>query len=424
MDYLATRNLLRKFRIPGALDADPIADALRRRLGAASAAEALLRTAEETLRPFAPSYWAIVSRADVGAERLNQVSADLYLSMRTVCRQRRLAIDAIGQRIEKETALERRPPASFDAIQLIGRGRNYLARHSASALLEAERLFGLASHLESRSVDAWIGLAASRFDLGAYLLRDPWQAFRDSSRALECAEFLNGSQAPVRALRANVLQFANSDSTAAARTYAEALEMDEDDASALQGVMWLKLGRRDFASALAHAEKGLVAHSDSLDLRTAYGIALLAAGRASEAKTWFDSVLEVEPDHFLARHYYAHVLIGLREYAACLDHLASFPAGERSIVVEAIEQHVHGLLGSRVEPLDDDLLGNSERRPARALYARAVVLAGRGETKRALRALRWAVAEREPFLATIAWCPLLESLRHDPAFGKLLEEIR
>ena len=138
MDYLATRNLLRKLRIPGAIETDPIADALRCRLGAASAAEAVLRTAEMTLRPFAPSYWAIVSRADVAGENLNSVSVNLFLSMRTVCRQRRLAIDAIGQRIAKETAWDRSVgPGSFDAVQLVGRAQNYLARYSASALLEA-----------------------------------------------------------------------------------------------------------------------------------------------------------------------------------------------------------------------------------------------------------------------------------------------
>jgi hypothetical protein len=58
---------------------------------------------------------------------------------------------------------------------------------------------------------------------------------------------------------------------------------------------------------------------------------------------------------------------------------------------------------------------------ARSRYARAIAYAGLGESARALNELCRAVREREPFVATATWDPLLATVRKQPGFGALAE---
>jgi tetratricopeptide (TPR) repeat protein len=421
MNYLTTRRLLRKLGTPGAIQRDPVAARLGDAMRTASPADAVRQTAEEALRPFGPSHWAIVRRADVEGESLMVLSRELYLSIRTLCRRRRAAIEAIGRAVE--TKLERAHPGgapSLDAVRWIGAGRNHLARRSFAGLAAAERAFAVATAIDAASTDAWLGLATTRYALGTSLMRDPKEAFETAETALLRCEALAPGRADVRALRGEHLQFVAGDHRAAQRVFEGVLECDPANLGGLLGMMWLSLARSDVRAARRYGACAVAEEPASLDARTSLAIAALADGDAAGARPWLESVLNVEPAHVVARYYYAHALIAGGEYEECVAHVASVPTCERSTMLAVVASYASARNGDAAHARRR--VGADAIAPgARSRYARAVAYAGLGESVRALNELRRAVREREPFVATAAWDPLLATVRAQPGFGALAE---
>jgi tetratricopeptide (TPR) repeat protein len=422
MNYLTTRRLLRNLGIPGAIQRDPVAVRLRDAVRTASAADAVRQTAEEALQPFGPSHWTIVRRADVDGESLTTLSRELYLSIRTLCRRRRAAIDAIGRAIE--TKLERGQAgvrvSSLDAARWIGAGRNHLARRSLAGLAAAERAFIAAATIDAASTDAWLGLATTCYALGTSLMRDPQEAFAAAESALLRCERLAPKRADVRALRGEHLQFVAGDHRGAQRVFEAVLEGDPSNLGGLLGMMWLSLAGGEVRAARRYAACAVAEEPASLDARTSLAIAALADGDAAGARPWLESVLEVEPAHVVARYYYAHALIALGEYGECVAHVASVPARERSSMLDVVASYASARNGDAAHALRR--VGADTVAPgARSRYARAIAYAGLGESARALNELCRAVREREPFVATATWDPLLATVRKQPGFGALAE---
>jgi tetratricopeptide (TPR) repeat protein len=422
MNYLTTRRLLRNLGTPGAIQSDPVAARLRDAMRTASPADAVRQTAEEALRPFGPGHWAIVCRADVEGESLMTLSRELYLSIRTLCRRRRAAIEAIGRAVE--TKLERAHAGagapSLDAARWIGAGRNHLARRSFAGLAAAERAFAAATAIDAASTDAWLGLATTRYALGTSLMRDPKEAFDAAEVALLRCEALAPERGDVRALRGEHLQFVAGDHGAARRVFEGVLEGDPANLGGLLGMMWLSLAGSDVRAARRYAAYAIVEEPASLDARTSFAIAALADGDAAGARPWLESVLNVEPAHVVARYYYAHALIAGGEYDECIAHVASVPTCERSTMLDVVASYASARNGD-VAHARRRVGADAVAPGARSRYARAVAYAGLGEAVRALNELRRAVREREPFVATAAWDPLLAKVRAQPGFGALAE---
>jgi tetratricopeptide (TPR) repeat protein len=424
VDYLVTRRLLRKVRVPGAIEGDPLARRLRANLRAASAAAAVSDLAERALRPFAPEYWTIVRRSDIEGECLKVLAAEMYLSLRTMCRMRRAAIEAVGRAIG--SALDRRASSTsgaLDALRLVGVGRNHLARRSVRDLLRAERRFATAVALDERCVDGWLGLADVRCALGTTLMRDVTTAFATAGAALARCEALAPQRADVLAARGDFLQFARHDRAGARRKYENALEQDEATLQALLGAVWLALSEQDLASARSLAERAIVAAPDALDARATIGIVCLAEGDCVAAKTWFESVLSIEPAHYVARYYLAHALILLGRHERSAEHLAAIPRRERSVMVEAVERYARARGGDAQPAWGYVSASGGDGGAARTIYARAVAYAGLGEESAALGELERAVKAGEAFVGTLAWDPLLRTLHAHPRFGSLVRQL-
>jgi tetratricopeptide (TPR) repeat protein len=421
MNYLTTRRLLRNLGTPGAIERDPVAARLGDVLRSASPADAVRQISEDALRPFDPSHWAIVRRADVEGESLTALSREFYLSIRTLCRRRRAAIEAIGRALDAKL---RRAQAdgsgpSLDAVRWIGVGRNHLARRSFAGLDAAERAFSAAAAIDAASTDAWLGLATTRYALGTSLMRDPKDAFAAAEAALMRCEALAPERGDVRALRGDHLQFVAGDHRTAQRVFEGVLEREPANLGGLLGMMWLSLARSDVRAARRYAACAAFEDPASLDARASLAIAALADGDAAGARPWLESVLNVEPAHAFARYYYAHALIAAGEYEECVAHVA-VPARERSTMLDVVASYASARNGDTAHALRR--VGADAAAPgARSRYARAVAYAGLGESVRALDELRRAVHEREPFVATAAWDPLLVTVREQPGFGALAE---
>lgn len=110
------RRLLRKVRVPGRVENDPLARELLDALGTRSAVEALKSVAQRALVGYPPLYWAMIREVDFGGATIPQFLTAQprggELSMRTLYRYRVEAVAAIRCEIDRVTERARRSKPS------------------------------------------------------------------------------------------------------------------------------------------------------------------------------------------------------------------------------------------------------------------------------------------------------------------------
>ena len=96
---LKTRQILRKLRIPGAIDDDRTAQLLMSATRAQSPRAAVELIVQRALRPYPAIYATVVARIDLDGDPLVDVTSDLGFSQRSVYRYRATAMRAITHEI-------------------------------------------------------------------------------------------------------------------------------------------------------------------------------------------------------------------------------------------------------------------------------------------------------------------------------------
>src|ERR1700736_4833278 len=207
--YRRVRQLLRKLRMPGAIQDDELALTLCRLTGAGSVRDAVLLLAERALRVYPPVYWTIVRRVDVDGESSQVVADETHLSERSFFRYRAAAIAAVSAEIDAVTRSSppKRGSEDVDVLALVARGR-YLWKHRTTAALQrAARYFERALEIDPTFARAYAGVADVHLLMGEYLIRDPLEAFHDAQVAIESALALDPTLPELHATLADLHVF-------------------------------------------------------------------------------------------------------------------------------------------------------------------------------------------------------------------------
>jgi TolB-like protein/Tfp pilus assembly protein PilF len=244
----------------------------------------------------------------------------------------------------------------------------------------------------------------------------------------------------------------------AAAMAAKALQVDRDLPDAHAALASVKaLYEWDWAAAERGFQRALELHPNHCEARLFYAFAyLLPKGFGQEAIDQLRLAVNLDPlsvpaNHMLAFAFYAlrrypdairqcdstldldavfsraHALRSLalayagspREAVAAAQHALDLPDGESSSTVVTAAVAVNLLAGHRRRALEI-FKSSAKRFGAESTHWHALACAVLGQRERALRLLQMAFQKRDPWLVSLVYDPLADSLRPDPRFQNLL----
>jgi serine/threonine-protein kinase len=311
--------------------------------------------------------------------------------------------------------------ASTEAHDLYLRGRHFWNKRTTDDLKRAAALFRQALDLDPRYALAHAGLADSYALLAEYSPVRPGdvlpQAAEHARKALELDPALAEPHATV-----GLLAMSEYDWTAAEREFKRAIELRSAYATAHQwyALLLVTLGR--LAEARVQAEQAVQLDPASPVVNNMLGLVLYASGDYPRAIEAFRRTLELEPGAAMARGFLACAYVGAGRKQEALAEIAHVSDGD--LDHGALRAWVLWSAGERdaARQLARELLDRPGRGPMRP-GLQAALYAYLGERDRAFALLDRAYAEKDWSLREVKVSPMLDPLRDDPRFAKLLKKL-
>lgn len=311
--------------------------------------------------------------------------------------------------------------ASTEAHDLYLRGRHFWNKRTTDDLKRAAALFRQALDLDPRYALAHAGLADSYALLAEYSPARPGdvlpQAAEHARKALELDPALAEPHATV-----GLLAMSEYDWTAAEREFKRAIELRSAYATAHQwyALLLVTLGR--LAEARVQAEQAVQLDPASPVVNNMLGLVLYASGDYPRAIEAFRRTLELEPGAAMARGFLACAYVGAGRKQEALAEIARVSDGDLDHA--ALRAWVLWSAGERdaARQLARELLDRPGRGPMRP-GLQAALYAYLGERDRAFALLDRAYAEKDWSLREVKVSPMLDPLRDDPRFAKLLKKL-
>jgi tetratricopeptide (TPR) repeat protein len=181
------------------------------------------------------------------------------------------------------------------------------------------------------------------------------------------------------------------------------------------------LGR--FGEARAQAEQAVLLDPASLVVNNMLGLVYYTSGDYPRAIAALRRTLELNPEYSLARGFLAAAYLGAGRKEEALAEIARFPA---SADLDHAALHAWLLLAAGEREAGERMARELLDRP-RTQPGRPSVLAGLyallGDRDRAFALLEQAFAEKDWTLREVKVSPMLDPLREDPRFAKLLKKL-
>jgi len=323
--------------------------------------------------------------------------------------------------VKEERPLVRGATASTEAHDLYLRGRHFWNKRTEPDLRRAIGLFQQALDADPGYALAHSGLADSYALLAEYSPARPAEVFPEAASHARKALELNPTLAEPHATL-GLLAMNSYDWAGAEREFKRAIELRSGYATAHHwyALLLACLGR--FAEARSQAEQAAKLDPASIIVNNVVGMVLYASGDYQRAIDAFQRTLELDPGFMLARGFLACAYVGMGRNQEALAQVAQLSGGDVQDL--ALRAWILWSAGER----------DAARRIARDVVDRAPrerthpsVLGGLyallGDRERAFAQLDRAYAEQDGMLREAKITPMLESLRDDPRYLKLLKKL-
>ena len=304
-------------------------------------------------------------------------------------------------------------------------GRHFIAKRSEAGFRKALASFARAAELDPTYAPAFAGAAEAYSMLGNYGIAAPHDVERPARAAAERALALDAGLAEAHRTLALLRWQFDFDWRGAEAEYQRAVALEPGSAP----VRWW------YAVCLAiqgRIEDGLdeLSRARELDPWSLHVVALEGwlryfDRRPVEALPYYRGVLEVEPDHLMARWFLGEALVEIGQHAAARQELeTALDLSGRSSRLLGYLGYAHGRAGRRGEA--EALLAELAARRAKRYvprYFSALVLAGLGESGLALDELETAWQERDSMLRDLSVDPPWQLLHGDLRYRTLLDQL-
>jgi len=323
----------------------------------------------------------------------------------------------------ERAALVKRYTEDFEAYNLYLKGRYFWNKRTETGYLKSLEYFRQAIEKDPTYAIAYAGIADSYDLLGWYGYLAPQEAFPRARAAAEKARELDATLAEAFASLGWISANYDWNWAAAEREYKKALSLNPSYATAHQ---WYSefltyMGRHDESIAEGHKAQEL--DPLSLIINNDVGQVYYFARRYDEAIAQLRKALEMDPDFAVAHFLLALALAQKSLYDEAIEEAqkAMTLAGEEDTLILSQLGIIYALSGKENKArqvLDklDELSGEKYVSP----FAVALVHAGLGESDNAFEWLEKACESRDHWVETLRVHPVLDGLRGDERYLRLL----
>jgi adenylate cyclase len=326
----------------------------------------------------------------------------------------------------EQQAIASRPTENTDAYQLYLKGRYFLSKRTKETLKKAIQYFNEAVSKDPNYALAYAGMAE------AYALLPEWsdepaanyfpQAGAAALKALAIDDSLAEAHISLALVLHNDFDFKGSK-----KEFERAIELNPNyaDAHYFLGIAILPL-RGVFDQAIAEVKRAVELDPLSAIINANLGYCYFLARRYDDAMMEARKTIELDPNFVYGHVVLAHALElkgNLGQAIAIYETLHQKNKGYRSLVFLA---HLHGLKGEREKALQ--LLGQAKDLEEKAgvvwAYGYALAYLGLGDKGKAIDWLEQSYRAKETGnIVYIKVEPLFDSLRGDPRFEKLANQV-
>jgi TolB-like protein/Flp pilus assembly protein TadD/predicted Ser/Thr protein kinase len=394
---------------------------IARKLNVDAVLEGSVRMADNRLRINAQ----LINAADgyhLWSERYDRQMEDVFAIQDeiTLAIVNKLKVTLLGG--ERE-ALVKRSTEDVEAYNLYLKGRYFWNKRTETGYLKSLEYFRQAIDKDPTYAVAHAGIADSYDLLGWYGYLAPEEAFPRARTAAQRALGLNPTLAEAHASLGWISANYDWDWAAAEREYKRALELNPSYATAHQ---WYSefltyMGRHDESIAEGHKAQEL--DPLSIIINNDVGQVYYFARRYDEAIAQLRRTLEMDPD-FAVAHYLLGLALAqksLHDEAVEEGRIAATLAGEDDALILSQLGVIYAVSGREAKARQ--VLAELEEL-SREKYASpfpvALVHAGLGEKDSAFEWLEKACEKRDHWVETLKVHPVLDGLRGDERYSKLL----
>jgi adenylate cyclase len=325
----------------------------------------------------------------------------------------------------EQRAISARPTKSTEAYQLYLQGRYLWGQRNETPLLKAIDYFKEALAKDSNYAQAYSGIADCYSVLPYFSKLRPLECFAKAKAAVNEALKIDNELSEAHASRA-ILLMSDSDVAEAQREFLRAIDLDPNYSNAYYWYGWtffIPLGR--FDEGIAQIKRAI-----ELDPLSAIYYANLAesyrmARRYPEAIAQARKTIELEQGFS-----YGHGVLG-----SALDVSGQFDQAileyekayelSHDFHILGVLGHAYGLKGDRTKALQLlEQLQDLERQNSVWNYSVALIYLGLGDKNEAMNRLEQSYRARETgSIHYIKVDPMLDPLRGDPRFEKLVDQV-
>ena len=325
----------------------------------------------------------------------------------------------------EQKAIAKRPTANPEAYELYRTGRFFWNKRTGADLQASLQYFDQAIVKDPNYALAYAGLAESYVLLGLYAVGPPGQSVPAAKAAARKALELDGTLAEAHSALGLTLALYDWDFAASAREFESAIEFNPNYATAHQ---WfgnsVLLITGDFDRAIAEGKRAVQLDPLSLVIIGDLGGDYLMARRYDEAIAEFQKALAMDARFYNARWQLGEALQLKGQLPEAIEEYKKTIKEEENPRMLALLANAYASTGQRDEALK--LLAQLDQVAMRryvGAYNYALVHVGLGEKDKAIDDLERAYRERsDPHIVNIKFDPMLDPLRGDPRFEKLVAE--
>jgi tetratricopeptide (TPR) repeat protein len=328
----------------------------------------------------------------------------------------RQAMDSLQLRL---TATDR---ARLQVLQTYQQAQYYLGDRSAASLRKAISLDNEVIRADSTFAKAYVGLATAYILLHYYGDLAPAGSYPRARVAAQRALALDETLADAHAALGLVMRDYDRDWTGAEREFQRALQLNPRSPDALQWYAEMLTMTGRFDEAETRIKQAQDAAPLSLPVRAVHGWILMSAGRFDEARKELEATIAMDQDFELSYWFLGQLNFAEKDYPAAVRAFESSIVSSRPSRRVADLASASAFAGERRKA--QELLRGLQTRQQGGEYVSgydlAIVFAGLGDRDRAFQELEGALEERTWEVVYMAIDPMLEPLRSDPRFARLL----
>jgi len=329
----------------------------------------------------------------------------------------------VGEKVE----LTKRHTVDLDAYNLYLKGSHFMRQMTKESLQKSLKFFEQATEKDPNYAMAYVGIASYYNNLGFYNFVSPKMSFLKAVKYIKKALEIDNNLAAAHTVFAFSKTLYEWDWDGAEKEFKQSIELNPNRASThtlFAHYLWV-MGR--FDEAVAEGKLAQELNPLSCGAVTTMGTIFMTARQYDRSIEEYEKALEIDPNYFDAHLWLAfpYFLKGMIDEAVATIEKAMVISGGGPPFLRALLAYIYASSGKKSEA--KKILSKMQEQSKKTYIANwmlATIHAGLGQKDKAFELLEASFKEHEHWLIYLKVSPVVDNLRSDPRFKKLLKKMR